>query len=198
MQYPKFFDTIETITLQDDLSDFLGTFQEGMIELSYLDVVKAAGHSCPTIAGAYLMALIGLKTLYQNQIPKRGEIFVAFQEDAKEGVTGVIANVITHITGATESSGFKGINDHFARYELMKFNADIHSSIKFQRLDTGATVELIYNPTNIPGNPRINLLMQKWLSNTATEVEKKEFGTLWQQRVETIFHNKDKVITILE
>lgn len=197
MKYPKFFDTIEIITLQDDLSDFLGTFEDGIIEFSYLDVVKAAGHSCPTVAGAYLMALIGLKTLYQNQIPKRGEIFVSFSEDAKDGVAGVIANVISHITGATETSGFKGLHGNFARHELMKFKANINSSIKLQRLDTGFTIELIYNPTNIQGDPKIHSLMQKMVSNKATKIEKKEFGELWQQRVENIFQNKDKVITIL-
>ncbi len=52
MIYPEFFRKIETIKLQDGLSDLLGTFENGLIEFSYLDIVKASGHSCPTIAGA--------------------------------------------------------------------------------------------------------------------------------------------------
>ncbi|WP_228448572.1 hypothetical protein [Sulfurospirillum diekertiae] len=76
MKYPTFFDTIETITLYDPLSEVLGAFEKGEIIFSYLDVVKSAGHSCPTIAGAYLMVREGLKALYPNAIPKRGGIKV--------------------------------------------------------------------------------------------------------------------------
>ena len=78
MDYPKFFNEIETIKLKDELSDFLGTFKDGIVEFSYLDVVKSAGHSCPTVAGAYLMAREGLKALYEDEIPKRGEYPPAF------------------------------------------------------------------------------------------------------------------------
>ena len=197
MQYPDFFDHIETIKLQDDLSNFLGTFTHGYVEFSYLDVVKSAGHSCPTVAGAYLMTLEALKALYPNELPKRGEIFVSFQEDYLQGVTGVIANVITQITGATELSGFKGLNGNFQRYGLMKFNDTIQASAKFQRLDTGKSVEVIYDPSSIQGNPAINTLMQKMMQNNATIQDKQEFKKLWQQRVEAIFNNIEKVIQVL-
>lgn len=33
MKYPDFFNTIETITLQDDLSNFLGTFENGVAKI---------------------------------------------------------------------------------------------------------------------------------------------------------------------
>lgn len=171
MKYPDFFDTVETIKLQDDLSKFLGTFEDGLVEFSYLDIVKSAGHSCPTVSGAYLMTLVGLKGLYKGELPKRGEIFVSFKEDVNEGVAGVIANVVTQITGATATTGFKGINGEFARHSLMEFNANIQSSVKFQRLDNGQSVEVIYNPSSIDGNS-------------------------FNQRVENIFKNIDKVITI--
>lgn len=196
MQYPSFFNTIKTITLKDDLADFLGTFENGIVEFSYLEIVKATGHSCPTVAGAYLMCLEGLKALYPNETPVRGEIFVSFKENAKEGVAGVIASVVSHITGATESLGFKGINGNFERIELMKFNDSINSSMKLQRLDTGKKVEIIYNPSSIMPNPKQQVLMQKIMQNLATQEEKKEFGQLWQQRVENIFKNIDSVITI--
>ena len=196
MTYPQFFNTIETITLKDDLATLLGTFEQGIVTFNYLEIVKATGHSCPTVAGAYLCTLEGLKALYGQDTPKRGEIFVAFKEDINEGVTGVIASVITHITGATESHGFKGINGNFARTLLMKFNDSIDSSVKFQRLDTGKTVEVTYNPNSIKPNPKQMELMQKIMQNQANMEEKKEFGVLWQQRVENIFNNIDKVITI--
>jgi len=197
MNYPKFFNTIETIKLQDPLSNLLGTFENGLIEFSYLDVVKNAGHSCPTVAGAYLLALEGLKALYKNNTPVRGEIFVSFSEDSSEGVAGVIANVLSHITGATETLGFKGLNGNFVRHDLMQFNAEISSSIKLQRLDTGKTVELVYNPSSIAQNPQTGPLMQKIMQNIATQEEKKLFGTYWQERVENIFKNIPQIIKVV-
>jgi len=197
MNYPDFFNTIETIKLQDPLSNLLGTFENGMIEFTYLDVVKNAGHSCPTVAGAYLLALEGIKALYENDTPIRGEIFVSFQEDSSEGVAGVIANVLSHITGATESLGFKGLNGNFIRHDLMQFNAEISSSIKLQRLDTGKTVELVYNPSSIAQNPQVGTLMQKIMQNIATPEEKKLFGTYWQERVENIFKNIPQIIKVV-
>lgn len=197
MKYPEFFEEIETIKLKDNLSNFLGTFEDGIIEFSYLDIVKSAGHSCPTVAGAYLMTQVALKELYKNEIPIRGDIFVSFKEDFKEGVAGVISNVITQITGATEISGFKGLNGSFQRFGLMKFNDNITSSAKFQRLDNGETVEVIYNPNNILPNPNMSGLMQKIMQNLATNEEKKEFGILWQKRVEEIFNNIEKVIKVI-
>ena len=196
MKYPDFFNTIETIKLKDKLSNFLGTFENGIVEFSYLDVVKSSGHSCPTVAGAYILCLKGLKALYKDETPQRGEIFVSFKEDSHEGVTGVIASVATHITGATESLGFKGLNGNFARIELMKFNDNINSSIKLQRLDTGKSVELTYNPSSIPSNPKQQELMQKIMSNSATVEEKNEFGIVWQQRVKDIFNNINKVVKV--
>jgi hypothetical protein len=196
MNYPEFFNNIQTITLQDDLAGFLGSCENGIIEFSYLDVVKSAGHSCPTVAGAYLIALEGIKALYGSQIPLRGDIFVSFKEDAKDGVAGVIANVLTQITGATETLGFKGIGGNFVRHGLMKFNDDISSSIKLTRLDTNKSVEVVYNPNSILPNPLQQELMQKIMQGNATTEDKISFGKLWQQRVENIFLNIDKVITI--
>ena len=197
MKYPDFFNTIETIKLKDTLSEFLGTFEDGIVEFSYLDIVKSAGHSCPTVAGAYLCTLEGLKALYKDELPKRGEIFVSFKEDSSEGVAGVIANVITQITGATEHYGFKGIGGNFVRHSLMKFNDNISASVKFTRLDTDDSVEVMYDPATILPEKNMQPLMQKIMQNQANDEEKKEFGKLWQKRVENIFLNKNKVISLL-
>lgn len=194
MKYPIFFDTIETIKLRDDLSSFLGSLEDGLVEFSYLDIVKSAGHSCPTVAGAYIMTFVALKELYRNETPKRGEVSVSFKEDSSEGTTGVIANVITQIIGVTETYGFKGLNGKFKRYGLMKFNDHISTSVKFKRLDTNKIVEIIYNPNPISFNPKVPVLMEKLLKGIATNYEKEEFGILWQERVKNIFENIDKVI----
>ena len=195
MNYPNFFDEIETIKLQDKLADFLGATENGLIEFSYVDVVKTAGHSCPTVLGAYLMTLEGLKALYKDELPQRGEIKVEFSERIEEGVAGVIANVITNITGATTNSGFKGIMGLFSRNNLMAFESNISSSVRFTRRDTDDFVDVIYDPSSIGADPMMRELMQKSISRQATQEEAKEFGRLWQQRVEAISKNVDKIIT---
>jgi len=197
MNYPKFFDNTPTITLKDPLSDFLGTLENGIVEFKYIDIVKSAGHSCPTVAGAYLSTVKGIEALYGNEIPTRGDISVSIKDDSAQGVTGVISNVITQITGATEKTGFKGLNGNFARNNLMEFNADIKSELRFTRLDTGASVEVSYDPSSVGGNPKMQELMGKMMQGVATKEERVEFGKLWQQRVSDIFDRADDVITII-
>lgn len=196
MNYPSFYQTIETIKLQDPLSNFLGAFNDGIIEFSYLDIVKCAGHSCPTVLGAYLVTLEGLKALYKGELPQRGDIKVEFKENQKDGVAGVIANVISNITGATQMSGFKGIAGNFDRRHLMFFEADIQGSVKFTRRDTKESVEVFYNPSSIAPDVNMPTLMQKCVSRTANESEQKEFGRLWQKRVEDIALHIDEVIEV--
>ena len=196
MNYPTFFNNIPSITLKDPLSNFLGTFENGEVEFSYLDVVKSAGHSCPTVAGAYITTLKGLEALYGAETPTRGNISVSLKNDMQEGVTGVISNVITQITGATEHSGFKGLNGKFARNNLMSFNAEINGAVEFKRLDTNKTVTVTYDHSTVAGNPKMQELMGKLMQGVATPEEKKEFGNLWQSRVEAIFNSIDEVVTV--
>ena len=195
MTYPQFFDKIPTIKLKDDLALFLGAFDDGIIEFSYLDIVKSAGHSCPTVLGAYLMTLKGLEALYENELPKRGEILVEFKESQTTGVAGVIANVIMNITGATTTNGFKGLAGKYDRNHLMKFEQDINgASVRFTRIDTEQSVDVFYDASSIKAHEDMNFLMQKSLQGNATSEEKKEFRKLWQQRVEIIFENMEHII----
>ncbi len=193
--YPQFFNKIPTIKLQDELASFLGAFEDGIIEFSYLDIVKSAGHSCPTVLGAYLMTKEGLKALYENELPKRGQIIVEFKEAQDIGVAGVIGNVMMNITGAATTNGFKGISGKFDRNYLMKFEQDINgASVRFTRVDTQQSVDIFYDASSIKAHEDMNFLMQKSLQGNATNEEKKEFGKLWQERVEIIFENVGNII----
>ena len=199
MTYPQFFNKIPTIKLQDDLASFLGAFEDVIIEFSYLDIVKSAGHSCPTVLGAYLMTLKGLEALYENEIPKRGEIIVEFSESQITGVAGAIGNVIMNITGAATTNGFKGLAGKYDRNHLMKFEQDINgANVRFTRTDSHKSVEVFYNPSSVKPHEDLNFLMQKSLQGNATNDEKIEFGKLWQKRVEDIFDNIQEVINIKE
>ena len=198
MSYPKFFDSVESIKLVDPLSNVLGAFEDGIYEITFLEVVKAAGHSCPTVAGAYLITLEGLKALYPDARAVRGEIKVEFRDPMEEGVAGVIGNVVSQITGATEKSGFKGLGGKFARHSLMKFNANINSSIRLTRADNGKSVDVYYDPSSIGGSPKMQMLMQKMMGGMASKEEAKEFGALWQDRVERIMANIPSVIRVVK
>lgn len=185
MKYPEFFDQIPSIQLVDPLADFLGAMEDGIVEFTYLDAVKLAGHSCPTIAGAYLATYKALESLYPDSIPQRGGIKVEIKDSLINGVTGVIASVITQITGATKESGFKGINGNFVRHSLLEFDVDIRGQLRFTRLDTGKTVDLNYNPVVQPEASQQEL-MQKLITNTASQNEKEEFRMVWQERIRKI------------
>jgi len=199
MQYPDFFDKVQSIQLQDPLSNFLGAFEEGKMEISYIECVKLAGHSCPTVAGAYLMALKGLEALYGNQLPQRGSIHVSMRDGEAEGVTGVICNVISFIAGANGASGFKGLNGNFSRNNLVSYNVPMEGEVKLTRLDTNESVTLSYNPSMIPADAMMQPLMGKSMQGLASEGEKKQFGKLWQERVAKILTSEnlwDQMITI--
>lgn len=198
MNYPEFFNSVESIKVVDPLANVLGAFEDGIYEFTFLDVVKAAGHSCPTVAGAYLITLEGLKALYPNSPVVRGEVKVKFKESLEDGVAGVIGNVVSQITGATDKSGFKGLAGKFARHSLMDFDAKISSSVRFTRVDNSKSVDVYYDPSSIGGNPKMQQLMQKMMGGMANKEEIKEFGALWQDRVKRIFENKTSVIKVVE
>jgi len=191
MIYPKFFDEIEKIKITDELSDILGAFDGGEIEFSYLDIVKSAGHSCPTIAGAYLMLKEGLKKF---DTPKRGEINVYLKGAIGDDTTGVVSNVIAQVTGATSKSGFHGIAEKYDRRGLMHFNADITSAMRMVDRN-GKTVDVDYDPNGLAPSPKMSPLMQKVFSNKASNDEIVLFKELWQERVERILKFPELVIT---
>ena len=191
MKYPAFFDKVPSIQLQDPLSNFLGAFEEGKMEISYIECVKLAGHSCPTVAGAYLMALKGLEALYGDQLPQRGNIHVSMKAGEADGVTGVICNVISFIAGANGIGGFKGLNGNMARNNLVSYDVPMNGEVKLTRLDTNESVTLSYNSSMIPADPMMQPLMGKAMQGMASSDEKKEFGRLWQARVENILLSTD-------
>jgi hypothetical protein len=192
----EFFSKIDNIKLQDNLSLFLGSSKDGIVEFTYHDIVKSAGHSCPTVAGAYICTNEALKFLYQDEIAKRGEIFISFKNDINDGTVGVISNVISQITGATLYTGFKGLNNKFVRHSLFDYNVNIPYDLRFKRTDTNDYVDVQYNPNAILPHKNMQKLMQKIIQNQATSEDKQLFGKLWQDRVERIFKNIDLVIKL--
>lgn len=186
MHYPDFFARVETITLHDGLAEFLGSIDGGLITYTYLDAVRLAGHSCPTVAGAWLMTARALHALYPTGVPERGGIRAEFRDSAESGVTGVIANIVSLLTGAAQEGGFKGIAGQFDRRQLLAFRQDIQAEIKFIRLDNQAVIEVSYHPELVPPAAEMKTLMQKVLAQVSSTEEKAQFAHLWQERVRRI------------
>jgi len=196
MKYPHFYTQIPPIELYDPLSEFLGAFEEGHLSISYLDCVKLAGHSCPTVAGAYLMAREGLKALYPDTLPERGSIKIEMQAQRTEKTTGVVATILSFILGAGDTGGFKGLQGNFSRDNLLFFDSDIPTEVTLTRLDTEESIRLTYNPSSIKPDANMVPLMGKCLNNSASKEEKENFRKLWQERIEKILLSEESLITI--
>lgn len=191
MENSTFYDTIGAIELYDPLSDFLGAYPKGHVQITYGDCVTLAGHSCPTVAGAYLMAREGLKALYPDTLPRRSEILVELSGQEDAGVVGVVGHVIGYITGAGGVGGFKGIGGKFARNNRLRYGVDFDGDVRLTRTENGTTVTLRYDPSAIPGDSRMKPLMQKALQDQATPEEIATFQSLWQGRTEAILTASD-------
>lgn len=186
MSFPDFFEAAPRITVRDPLARFLGAAEGGVFEYHYADVVKLAGHSCPTVASAYLMTRAGLRALYGDDLPERGNVRVELRDPPREGVTGVIANVAGFLTGATQETGFKGIGGKFDRRNLLFFDTGIEDQMRFTRLDTGASVSVSARLDRVPGDPRMGPLIQRAIRGEASPADEKLFQSLWQARVRAL------------
>lgn len=199
MKYPDFFDAVPKIELHDPLAEFLGAAENGLLQYGYIDAVKLAGHSCPTVASAYWSTCKALAYLYPDAVPVRGEIKVEFSEDITTGVTGVIANVVSMLTGATAENGFKGIGGRFDRREHLFFSVGMPGEMRFTRLDTNKSVQVESNLQHVPSSPRVPALIASCIRNTASREEAAEFRQLWQERVRRILleHRDDPAVFVV-
>lgn len=199
MAFPEFFSRVPTITLRDPLAELLGAAEGGLIEYSFADAVKLAGHSCPTVAGAWLMTVRALRALYGDETPVRGDIAVALPENVDVGVAGVIASVATLLTGAAGDGGFKGLGGQHVRRGLLQFGVSGNAGMTFTRRDTNSTVNAIFWPNLISADPRLGEVLPAVIHGTATPDERKLFGELWQDRVRRILidHGNDPAVVEL-
>lgn len=186
MGFPEFFAQIPAVTLRDPLAELLGAAADGLIEYRFADAVKLAGHSCPTVAGAWLMTVRALQALYGDEIPERGNIAVALHERIDSGVAGVIASVAGLLTGAAGDGGFKGLGGRYGRRHLLHFGVAGSGVMRFTRRDSSAAVDCVLHLEKVPADPRLGSLLGAILGGSADHATTRLFGQLWQARVRHI------------
>ena len=197
MIYPAFYDQAPRIVLRDPLAAFLGAADDGLLEYHYLDAVKLAGHSCPTVAGAYLMARTALRTLYPDEVAERGSIAVRMPAAEGAGVTGVIAQVLTLITGAAASNGFHGIGGRFARQSLLEFSdAGDTAAVQFRRRDNGSAVAVELDLATVPAPANLRELIAAALMPAAPAEQLAALAQAWQGRARRLLldHADDPMV----
>ena len=200
MRYPAFFDQAPAITMRDPLAALLGAAEDGLIEFHYLDAVRLAGHSCPTVAGAWLMARAALLALYPDGPAERGGITVQMSGAEREGVNGVIAQVLTLVTGAAADNGFHGIGGRHVRQSLLGFSAQPGSdAVRFSRKDNGATVTVDLDMASIPAPANLRQLLGAALDPAASAEQRSHFAQAWQERVRRLLleHADDPAVVRL-
>lgn len=183
MNYPQFYDLAPEITLRDPLAELLGACKNGLITYRYSDAVRLAGHSCPTVAGAYLMVRRALQALYREDLPERGGLRIRFAASLDDGACGVNANVVGLLTGAAGRGGFKGLGRSFRRQDTMYFGCAVEGEVQFERMDGGGVVAVNAHLHHVPAEPDCDRLLKRILIGEASPEEAGVFGFLWQDRV---------------
>lgn len=190
-----FFDKVEPIKMKDPLAYILGAQDDNEpFVFNYSDAVMTAGHSCPAVSGAYKVTAKALKALYGDEIPVRGNIKVLIKGGPADLAYGPQSHVISLITGAAGKTGFHGLGGRYGRDNKLFFDSnDLQFGIFiFQRVDTGKTVKVTYNPQAIQGDMRMNDLIPLVLRGIATKEQKDLFISLWQGNVKKILLEDDK------
>ena len=195
--------SVSPLRLREPLAQTLGAFQteDAILEYTFAETVKMAGHACPTVSGAWLICRKALETLYPNEIPVRGEIEVTVYGDPGEGVYGVMAQVLSFITGAAPVSGFKGLGYKFRRKDLLRYDPKSPDPealcFQFRRSDNRRTVLVKYYPHRVPfardKAVRLSELMEKVIWEAARPHEVTEFRELWMGKVNTIIHTQTNI-----
>lgn len=110
---------------------------------------------------------------------------VAAPENA--GVSGVIAQVFTLVTGAAAANGFHGIGGRFERADLLEYGGDSEAAdAVVTRCDTNARVRVSADLSSIAPHPKMRTLAGAVLQGNASREQQRDFGHAWQDRVKRL------------
>ena len=200
VNFPDFYEQAPVVRTHDSFAAMLGAARDGLLDYHYLDAVRLAGHSCPTVAGAFLIGRAALATLYPDEPAERGNIAVHMPAPEDEGVTGVMAQVLTLLTGAAAGTGFQGIRGHFKRKRLLSFAKQREGeAIIFKRLDNHASVAVTLDVSLIPADSAQGERLMAILQDCADASQQAAFADAWQDRVRRLlleFADDQRVIRV--
>lgn len=172
---------VPSIEVHDGLAEYLGGPDAvEHFSLSILDAARLAGHLCPSVAGAFLVTRAAVLALFPDtKICERGLVTIDIPGGDTDGANGPIGHVLSYITGAWPESGFGGLGGEFVRRNLLRYNSKRLQvgQYRFQRIDTGAVVEISFYPNKakVPESSNTN------------------FGEIWQTRVKAILNSPDVI-----
>jgi formylmethanofuran dehydrogenase subunit E len=189
------YENVDPIRIRDPAAEALGVLEPGdPFVVSYRDVVLAAGHSCPTAAGAYRIAQLGLDALYGDDLPVRGDVAVMAGGPREDPTYGVLSRLVSFVTGAAGEDGFGGLaGGHGARENLLSFG-DVDAegvAVEFTRTDTGESVRVTYHVGAVPSAGDATRYLSDILEGTATRDERAAFASAWHARVERVLASDD-------
>lgn len=187
---------VEPIRIRDPVAEALAVLEPGdPFVVTYHDVVKAAGHSCPTASGAYRITQLGLDALYPDDLPVRSEIEVLAAGPRDDATYGVMGRLISNVTGAAQEDGFGGLAGGLGnRQNMLTFDAfdpdSADPTFRFRRTDTDKTVEVTYHVGDVPdGGPALGNL-QQIIDGTASEQDRELFAEAWHGRVRAVLSDE--------
>jgi hypothetical protein len=171
------------ITIHEPFAEFLMADQdEHKFKISLLDVVRFAGHACPSMVGAFLISQRAIKELFsETNICIRGQVAIEISSSVTQGATGPMSNVFSMIFGAWERSGFGGLQGQFVRRGLLKYEVRGISpgTFRFHNLKTGNTVDISYDPSN---------------AGVPIDAATLPFQKVWRHKIATILENPNDYI----
>ena len=192
---------VDPIRIRDPVAEALAVLDPGEpFVVTYADVVKAAGHSCPTASGAYRSSQRGLDALYPDTFPVRSNIEVGVPGPRDDPSYGVMARIVSYVTGAAGADGFGGLaGGHGGRRNLLTFDAFDHDgadpTVRFRRTDTGEAVEVTYHVSDVPDSGPAMGYLQQILGGSASDDQREAFAEAWHGRVRAVLSD-DSLFTV--
>lgn len=178
-----------TIQVREPFAQFLqATKTEFDFELSLLDVVRFAGHACPSMIGAFIISKKAAQELFTDHVVVRGDVEISTAQSAGSGATGPMCNVLSMIFGAWEKSGFGGLSGQFRRRDLLKFSDPQvpEGAFRFKNIQTNQQIDIFYSPAqglkDIPA---------------ATEPVEVPFPLDWRIKIKKILKNADRCLKVI-
>lgn len=185
----------DPIAVRDPLAEVLGVVPEGdPLVVGFPEVVLAAGHACPAVAGAYRATQLALDDLYPDALPVRSDIAVEVGGEPDDHGLGPMANVVSHVTGADRETGFTGFGGYGGRENLLSFT-DLDGpgrTFAFHRLDTDDSVRVSFAPGAVGMSPpgegggSVTDLIPKLVAGEASDAERRRFYDQWHNRVQRV------------